>query len=108
MVVGLFWATLVRPEDVWTPEKAAEYQAASSALQHAEPAATTSTTGDMGSPAGGAPRGVDPAARRRFEAISAELEAARYVRDGWGRLIVSAGLALTILSGMGYLAVRGD
>lgn len=104
VLVGLAWPAMIQPRHVWTPEQAAEFQAASDALQHGAVGAERSPDAATTAPA----NAIDPAARRRFDAINAQLEAARYARDGWGRVAVACGLGLTILCGFGYLAVRGD
>lgn len=98
---GLGWATLATPAHVWSPEQAAEYQAAGAALH-----AARSEAPPTNARAGHRPVEELAAAQARFTRISAELDRARSQRDRWGLWTAGTGLALIILGGVGYLAAR--
>lgn len=103
-VGGVAWSIAAKPSSVWTPEQAAEFKAANDA-RHAATVADPAANGNGGpSPDSTAMA----AAQKRFELISAQLETARAARNRWGQVAAACGLGLTILCGMGYLAIRGE
>jgi hypothetical protein len=104
IVAGLLWSKFVTPRQVWSTEKAQEYNAASDAWH-----AALTGSGDAG------PDGrvvVDEvalaAARARFTRIQSELDSARFSKNRVGNLLVWTGLAVAGAFGVGYLIVRGD
>jgi hypothetical protein len=103
-VAGATWSIVAKPSSVWTAEQAAEYKAANDARHAASIADAASAN------AGEGPARESTAmrsARKRFERINEELNAARTAWTWRGRVLTACGLGVTILCGMGYLAVRG-
>lgn len=97
-IAGWGWTAWSRPTDVWSPEQAAELQAADNAVHQAR-----SPRGK----AAGDSQATLKAAERRLAELRAELDHARSVRNDWGRRVAACGLGLTIVCGLGYLASRG-
>lgn len=98
--VGVAWPTIVTPQMVWPAEKAEELKQAADAFHSAREQGRGA--GESGAPS---PREL---AEERFNRLKNELETAQRVRGNWGHWVVAAGFGLTIASGFGYLALRGD
>jgi hypothetical protein len=99
MLGGLIWSTTASPSSVWSPEQAAEYQAAGEALHAARSRPASSDEAEDSELA---------AAQQRFGRIETELAAAQTGRDRIGRWLIRLGLAAMLLFGIGYLATRGE
>lgn len=117
MVLGLAvtlasvaWMAVVKPSTVWTPDQALEYQRAGEALHAARSPQPNSAAAPRDAPTAHATSAERTmaliAAQERFNRIGAQLERARDQHQRWGRWAAGTGLALTILSGLGYLASR--
>jgi hypothetical protein len=107
---GLFWSQWAKPSLVWTPEQAAEYQAAGEAL-HAARRVDPASSGDVHASAGA--EGDEPdrrlaAAQERFDKIEAKLAAAQTLRQRTGAWLRWLGLAAIVLFGVGYLSSRRE
>ena len=98
---GLAWSQWASPQVVWSPEQAAEHQAAGEALHAARRSAPPSGAGQE---IAEAPELA--AAQARFDAIDADLAAAQTSRQRTGRWLVGLGLAAMVIGGAGYLALR--
>jgi hypothetical protein len=103
-VAGVTWSIVAKPSSVWTPEQAAEFKAANEARHAASIADAASGRDGSTAPESAAMA----AARKRFERISEELNAARTARTRRGRVVAACGLGVTILCGMGYLTIRNQ
>lgn len=109
--LAVAWMVLARPADVWSLEQANEYQAAGEALHAARSLHSTGEVAGSGRSAPDSDSAHDDrlaAAQQRFDRISASLELARNERRVWGRWIAGAGLALTIVCGLRYLAASRE
>jgi hypothetical protein len=102
------WSLLDNPAGDWTPQQAVELQEAQQALHVAR---STPVAPAAGAP----PESVDAeiksridAAQSRVDKLDADLEYARSGRRRWRQHIALAGLALTILCGIGYFACCRD
>jgi predicted negative regulator of RcsB-dependent stress response len=108
-IAGLAWPVWAKPSLVWSPEQAAEFQAAGEALHaarqidQAEAAANFAGADDAGQS-----DAQLASAQERFDKIEAELAAAQSLREGAGAWLRWLGLAVMLLCGLGYLASRGD
>jgi hypothetical protein len=100
---GLAWSQWASPRTVWSPEQATEHQAAGEAL-HAARRSAAPAGGESG--AAESPELV--AAQARFDAIDAKLAEAQTSRQRTGGRLVRLGLAAMVISGIGYLALRGE
>lgn len=98
--IGVAWPKIVTPQMVWPPEKAEELKQAADSFHSAREQGRGA--GESGAPS---PREL---AEERFNRLKSELETAQRVRGSWGHWVVAAGFGLTIASGLGYLALRGD
>ncbi len=92
------WSLLQTPADVWSPDQAQALQAARDAVHAArgEGAEVRDVSPEL------------PKAQAMVDRLEADLENARNYRGKWATRIAVGGLALTIFSGLGYLAARGS
>jgi hypothetical protein len=107
---GLFWGSWAKPSLVWTPEQAAEYQAAGEAL-HAARRMDGPSSGGLDANAGAEGDESDrrlAAAQERFDRIEAELGSAQTLRQRTGAWLRWLGLAAIVLFGVGYLSARKE
>jgi hypothetical protein len=92
------WSMVAKPTDAWSPEQAKLLQAAQVAV-HAARGEGTEVREDSTELA---------KARALADRLEADLQEARSYRGRWSTRVAAAGLALTIVCGLGYLATRGD
>jgi hypothetical protein len=104
------WQVVAKPTALWSNEKAAELQQATTAVHEARRTHGRSANAAEGSSTDSLDAGTAAlaAAEERFNELNDELERARSARESWGKWGAIAGLALTILCGLGYLATRGQ
>lgn len=105
LALGLGWSSLAPPKLVWSPQQAAEYQAAGEAL-HAARRSTAATGVRPGEDAATSPELA--AAQARFDKIDSELADAQSRRQRTGAWLVRVALGTMILCGVGYLSLRSE
>jgi hypothetical protein len=110
VVAGALWPMLGVGHSVYTPEQAKKWELANTAVH-----AATLGRGPDGSvlPGADTPEGRQAAvaaAKKKYgyEEARAELESARFAQDQLGKWLIGAGLAATVVFGIGYVASRNE
>jgi hypothetical protein len=101
------WALLEDPAKSWTHTQAAELSDARDQLHQSRSALRVDPTLAANPGSNAAQPRID-AAKRRVDDLEKQLEYARTGRSSWLRRIAAAGLGLTVLCGLGYLAFGRD
>jgi hypothetical protein len=98
------WSLLDNPAGDWTPAQAAELQAAQQSLHVARSTPIAPAPGASPESGEAELKSRIDAAQVRVNKLDADLEYARNGRRRWRQHVALAGLALTILCGIGYFA----
>lgn len=105
---GLCWKLQAKAADVWTPQQAAEYEAASQAMHCLANEAADHSHGAHSSSHDHQHGEASLEAIQRFEQIEDELEAALYRRDVLGIRVMQFGMLAVVGFGLGLRSINNQ